>query len=73
MRPSQSILEGSTLAASPQSLARLLPGLVGEGREPLAAWLLLFFGSSQFAQKFPHRTKLLSVLCLSTFLHETEK
>lgn len=61
------------LALSPQCLALFLPGLVGEGMEQLEARLLLFLGFSQFAQKFPHRAKLLSVLYLSTFLRETEK
>lgn len=50
-------------------LGPLSPGLVGEGREPL----LLFLGSSQFAQKFPHRAKLLSVLYSSAFLRESGK
>lgn len=38
------------LAVSPQCLALFLTGLVGEGREQLEAGLLLFLGSSQFAQ-----------------------
>lgn len=67
-------LDMSTAGYQPLVLGPLSPWRVaGEGRKQLEAWRLLSLGSLQFAQKFPHRAKLLSVLDLSTFLHESEK
>lgn len=64
------ILDVSTTGRQPSVLGLLSPR---RGCRRKEAWLLLFLGSFHFAQKFPHRAKLLSVLDLSTFLHEKEK
>ena len=70
MSPSHKLRKLPT-GARPQSLADFLPGWVGREESD---WRRDCFSSApQFAQKFPHRAKLLSVLYLSTFLHETEK